>query len=95
VTFVLTTGGHNAGVVSPPGHPRRSYRVRVRAENDKYLDPEVYLAHARSKAGPWWPEWQAWLAQRSGRPRQPPAMGAPEKGLVPMCDAPGRCVLMH
>src|SRR6185369_15913063 len=95
MTFVLTTGGHNAGVISPPGHPRRSYRVRVRDENDKYLDPEVYLAHAQSKAGSWWPEWQAWLAQRSGPPRPPPGMGAAAKGLVPLCYAPGRYVLMH
>jgi polyhydroxyalkanoate synthase len=67
----------------------------LRAGNDKYLDPEVYLAHAHAKAGSWWPEWQAWLAHRSGRPRQPPGMGAPDKGLVPLGDAPGGYALMH
>jgi polyhydroxyalkanoate synthase len=95
MTFVLTTGGHNAGVISPPDHSHRSYRLRTRAANDKYVDPDLYVAHAPSKAGSWWPEWQAWLAQRSGPPRPPPGMGASEKGLVPLCDAPGRYVLMH
>ena len=94
ITFVLTTGGHNAGVVSPPGHPRRSYRIRVRSEAGKYLDPELYLTHAQNRPGSWWPEWQGWLARHSSRPVAPPAIGAPDKGVVPLCDAPGKYVLM-
>ena len=40
VTFVLTSGGHNAGIVSEPGHPGRSYRLGTRKESDTYIDPE-------------------------------------------------------
>jgi polyhydroxyalkanoate synthase subunit PhaC len=93
ITFVLTTGGHNAGVVSPPGHPSRRYRVQVRPKDGKYLDPNVYLVRAASKAGSWWPEWQGWLARHSGRPGRLPAMGAADKGIVPLGDAPGSHVM--
>jgi polyhydroxyalkanoate synthase len=95
VTFVLTTGGHNAGVVSPPGHPHRSYRVRMRPEEGKYIDPDLYLAHAEQKAGSWWPQWQQWLARRSGRPGAAPSIGAPGKGYSTLADAPGHHVLMR
>ena len=95
VTFVLTTGGHNAGVVSPPGHPKRSYRLRTRAENGRYIDPELYLAHTQRRAGSWWPEWHAWLAARSGEPVAPPEMGAAEKDYVTLGPAPGRYVMMR
>jgi polyhydroxyalkanoate synthase len=91
---VLTTGGHNAGVVSAPGHPRRSYRVHTQAHGDKYLDPEQYLAQANAKPGSWWPEWQRWLAGHSSAPVSPPRTGAPERGLFVLGDAPGRYVLM-
>jgi polyhydroxyalkanoate synthase len=94
VTFALTTGGHNAGVVSAPGHPRRSYRVHTQAHGDKYLDPEQYLAQANAKPGSWWPEWQRWLAGHSSAPVSPPRTGAPERGLFVLGDAPGRYVLM-
>jgi polyhydroxyalkanoate synthase len=80
--------------VSPPGHAKRSYRVHKRPAGDKYVDPEVYLVHAESHAGSWWPEWQGWLAAHSGRPVAPPAQGAPTRGIVPIADAPGRYVLM-
>ena len=95
ITFALATGGHNAGVVSPPGHPNRSYRVRVREADGKYVDPDVYLVQAERKAGSWWPEWQGWLARHSGAPRKPPPTGAVGKGIVPLDDAPGRYVLMR
>jgi polyhydroxyalkanoate synthase len=95
ITFALTTGGHNAGVVSPPGHPKRSCRVLLREADGRYVAPDIYLAHAQHKAGSWWPEWHAWLARHSGRPRTPPPMGAVGKGIVPLGDAPGRYVLMR
>ncbi|HJV71574.1 PHA/PHB synthase family protein [Ideonella sp.] len=94
-TFVLTNGGHNAGVVSPPGHPRRHYRLRKSPADGKYIDPELYLADAEQHEGSWWTAWSAWLAARSGTPVKPPAMGAPSRGYVPLGEAPGRYVLAH
>jgi polyhydroxyalkanoate synthase len=95
VTFALTTGGHNAGVVSPPGHPRRSFRHRTRERNGKYLDPDVFLSRAVAEAGSWWTHWQAWLASRSGKRVRAPRMGAPQAGHVPLDDAPGQYVRIH
>ena len=43
VTYVLTSGGHNAGIVSEPGHPGRSFRLRLKAPEDRYLDPDAWL----------------------------------------------------
>jgi len=88
VTFVLTKGGHNAGVISEPGHPRRHYRVRLTGPDDPYLAPEDWVGAATLKQGSWWPEWCAWLAARSGARAAPPAMGAA------LCDAPGTYVFM-
>lgn len=95
LTFVLTSGGHNVGVVSPPGHPHRHYRVRTRAADGKYIDPDLYLAQAEAKPGSWWPEWQRWLASRSGRLVTPPAVGAAAQGYAVLADAPGQYVLMR
>lgn len=91
LTFVLTTGGHNAGVVSEPGHAGRSYHVGVRNAGDLYVGADKWLAAARRASGSWWPEWAAWLEARSSRERvSPPSMGA--RGFVPLCSAPGRYV---
>jgi polyhydroxyalkanoate synthase len=90
VTFLLTSGGHNAGVVSEPGHPRRRYRVATRRAADRYLDPEAWLAAAERKQGSWWPEWADWLARHSGGKGPPPPMGAPAYPAV--ADAPGTYV---
>lgn len=94
ITFVLTTGGHNTGIVSPPSQAGRSHRIGLRARSGRYLDPELYLAHAARKTGSWWPTWQTWLAERSGPPASPPAIGAPGKGIVALADAPGHYVRM-
>lgn len=92
VTFLLTTGGHNAGIVSEPGHPRRSYQVRTKAEPEFYVDPETWVRETPNQEGSWWPEWQAWLEKHSSEPVAAPAMGAPEAGYVPVGDAPGTYV---
>ena len=75
VTFLLTTGGHNAGIVSEPGHGGRSYRVLTKGANDRYLDPDAWWPVARKGDGSWWPEWVAWLAERSGAPSAAPPNG--------------------
>ncbi len=95
ITFVLTTGGHNAGVVSPPGHAGRSHRVLARAADGKYADPDVFLARSERHEGSWWPTWHAWLASHSSRMVAPPSMGAPARGYPTLCDAPGRYVFMR
>ena len=43
VTFLLTSGGHNAGIVSPPGRPRRQHRVTTHPEGCPYQDPDTWL----------------------------------------------------
>ncbi len=93
VTFVLTTGGHNAGIVSEPGHRGRSFQILVRPHDGTYLGPDAWLAQARSVAGSWWPAWADWLAARSGTPCAPPPLGRPEDGYPPLMDAPGEYVL--
>jgi polyhydroxyalkanoate synthase len=93
VTFVLTSGGHNAGIVSEPGHPGRHYRIALKHDSDTNLGPDEWAAAATSKDGSWWLDWQAWLAGHSAPERVPaPPMGAAERGYAPTEDAPGSYV---
>jgi polyhydroxyalkanoate synthase len=93
LSFVLTTGGHNAGIVSEPGHQGRRFQVRHRPEEGHYVDPETWSASTPTQEGSWWPAWTAWLAERSSEPKAPPPTGASERGYPPLADAPGRYVL--
>jgi len=93
ITFLLTSGGHNAGIVSEPGHGHRNYQVMTRTSTGHYSDPDAWAAAAPRKEGSWWPEWAAWLEKRSRTPVPTPAMGAPSKGYAALCDAPGTYVL--
>ena len=93
VTYLLTTGGHNAGIISEPGHDRRSFRVNTKRTDDRYLDPERFMMEVPSKEGSWWLEWVGWLNARSGAATTLPAMGAPRAGYPPLGDAPGAYVL--
>jgi polyhydroxyalkanoate synthase len=95
VTFLLTTGGHNAGIVSEPGRAGRSYRILTKRADERYVDPESWTALARKAEGSWWPEWFAWLEARSGDPTAPPAFGAPERGYPVLGDAPGTYVFQN
>ena len=93
VTYLLTSGGHNAGIVSEPGHDHRGFQVMSRKADERYVDPETFVAQAPQKQGSWWPEWVAWLGARSGAAVDPPAMGASDFPVL--CDAPGAYVLQE
>ncbi|MFP4130318.1 MAG: PHA/PHB synthase family protein, partial [Halorhodospira sp.] len=93
VTFTLTTGGHNAGIVTPPGHPRRTYRSLTRGLQAPYLPADQYLEQAPQQAGSWWPEWEGWLREHSGSRVSPPAMGTSEGPYQPLEGAPGTYIL--
>ena len=90
-TFVLTSGGHNAGIVSPPGNPRRHYQMLTRPAGGNYTPPDAWLTVAPQSPDSWWPAWLAWLQARSGTPVKPPRAGA--AAYPPVGDAPGSYVL--
>jgi len=94
VTFLLATGGHNAGIVSEPGRPNRHFQISVTQATDKYVDPDEWRTKTPIRNGSWWPAWQEWLASHSNhRKKVPPSIGNVEKGYPPICEAPGTYVL--
>src|SRR5579872_1768597 len=95
VTYVLTTGGHNAGIVSPLTDQTRHYHVRTKPADTAYLGPVEWLEGARRVEGSWWPEWSKWLGDRSGPPCPPPRVGLPADDSVKLDDAPGSYVLQR
>jgi polyhydroxyalkanoate synthase subunit PhaC len=90
VTFVLASGGHNAGIVAAPNEEGHSYQVLEKAEDGPYLGPDDWLKQAPHHEGSWWPEWARFLAAQSGEPI--PARKIPEEDAL-LGDAPGRYVL--
>jgi len=74
ITFVLASGGHNAGIVSEPGHAHRSYRIGTRAAHGPWIDPAAWEREAAEHEGSWWPAWHEWLAAHSSKKRAPPAL---------------------
>jgi polyhydroxyalkanoate synthase subunit PhaC len=89
VTFLLTEGGHNAGIVSEPGHRNRSFQVSTRSDLDLHTDPDTWEARAPRFEGSWWPTFAAWLKDSSSGCADPPPLGAPDRGYPALCDAPG------
>ncbi|WP_374569644.1 PHA/PHB synthase family protein [Phenylobacterium sp.] len=92
-TFVLTNGGHNAGIVSEPGHRGRRYRIGRRAENSRYIPPDTWLGLAEMREGSWWLAWSDFLKTASSGRVAPPPMGAADAGCPPLEPAPGTYVL--
>src|SRR6266851_9193384 len=85
--FVLSTSGHIAAMVNPPGNDKASYQVAKECPED----PQEWLRHAETCRGSWWPDYVAWLAERCGEQRAAPAdLGG--SGLEPLCAAPGTYV---
>jgi polyhydroxyalkanoate synthase len=93
VTFALASGGHNVGIVNPPSQRRGSFQLMSMGRNERYMDPDTWVAAAPSYEGSWWPKWEEWLrTSGSADEADPPSMGATEAGLPPLCDAPGAYV---
>jgi polyhydroxyalkanoate synthase subunit PhaC len=89
VTFVLTSGGHNAGIISEPGRKRRNYRMTFHEAAHPYEHPNKWLETAPEYEDSWWPAWVSWLAKNSSERIPAPQLGAPDAGIFPLYDAPG------
>jgi polyhydroxyalkanoate synthase len=92
LSFVLTKGGHNGGILSEPGHKGRHYRISHRPAGALYAGPDAWLLQHEPKAGSWWPAWVDWLSRHGGDMTAPPSMGAPDKGYESLGEAPGTYV---
>lgn len=87
ITFLLTTGGHNAGIVSPPGRINRSYQMTARkADDHRQVDPDMWKAMVDTHEGSWWLPWLDWLKDHAGPMDKPPAI------RTPLMAAPGSYV---
>jgi len=93
VTFVLSNGGHNAGIVNPPGHPHWHHQIATHKEEEKYIDPDAWQKAAVHHEGSWWPCWRDWLIRQSTQRVSPPPIGASDVGYAVLSDAPGTYVL--
>jgi polyhydroxyalkanoate synthase len=87
VRFILTKGGHIAGIINPPADRKRAYWTN----DDDTADPDEWLAAATEHQGSWWVDWIPWLEERSGELIAPPSLGSEE--FPPIGDAPGTYVL--
>jgi len=68
LSFVRVSGGHNVGIVCPPGEPTPAhYLEATRRRGEKYRDTDYWVQHAQAHAGSWWPGWHAWLAEHTSR----------------------------
>ena len=91
ISFVLTSGGHNAGIVSEPGHARRHYRTHTRPERGDWISADAWMQQAQRVEGSWWPAWQGWLAAHSSAPVKARAIAARHA----LGDAPGEYVMQR
>jgi polyhydroxyalkanoate synthase subunit PhaC len=93
IYFILTSGGHNSGVVNEPGHPGRSYQARAHKNGEASISATEWVEVAENQDGSWWPEWQKWLAKQSGDKVLPPEVGNKKLNYNVICAAPGTYVL--
>ncbi len=88
--FVLSTSGHVAAMVNPPGNDKARYQVA----KDCPEDPQDWLRRAETCHGSWWSDYAGWLAEHCGEEK-----AAPDEpgggGLAQICDAPGTYVYDH
>jgi polyhydroxyalkanoate synthase len=84
--FILSTNGHIASLVNPPGNPKSTFQVA----GSTPPDPEEWLAQAETVKGSWWPDFMTWLGERTGGEiPAPTSLGGTLEELAP---APGTYV---
>ena len=86
VRYVLSSGGHIAGIVNPPG-PKGWFE----AAEDTGGDAEAWRAANSKHRGSWWEDWTAWSEPRAGALVEPPGLGS--RRYPALADAPGEYVL--
>jgi polyhydroxyalkanoate synthase len=85
--FVLSTSGHIAALVNPPGNPKATFHTN----DDHGADPKAWLKGAVTHEGSWWPHAATWLDERCGELKPAPKeLGSTR--LQPLADAPGSYV---
>jgi polyhydroxyalkanoate synthase len=88
VRYVLSSGGHIAGIVNPPG-PKAWYEA-AEAAGPAPENPEAWRASASKHRGSWWEDWTEWADARAGARIKPPGMGSRRHRAL--ADAPGEYV---
>ena len=86
VRYVLSSGGHIAGIVNPPG-PKAWYEE---AKPPYPVTAARWRAAAAHRNGSWWEDWTRWASRRAGRRTGPPPMGSERYPAI--ADAPGSYV---
>jgi len=86
--FILAAGGHNAGIISEPGHPHRSYQMNCLDKGHTWVTPDEWLTKTPTEEGSWWPAWSNWLKQHSS----PPGKAKGIANAASLMDAPGQYV---
>jgi polyhydroxyalkanoate synthase subunit PhaC len=94
ITYVLTSGGHNAGIVAPPSEEGHSYQVLTKPADGPYVGPDEWVKLAPHNEGSWWPEWVRFLESHSEEPVAPPPIGGSQDSAR-LSDAPGDYVLQR
>jgi poly[(R)-3-hydroxyalkanoate] polymerase subunit PhaC len=94
ITYTLASGGHNAGIVAPPGEEGHSYQVLTKMADGPYVGPDEWIETASRREGSWLTEWLQFLESHSGAPVAPPPIGG-SQGNARLKDAPGDYVLQR
>src|SRR6266700_1862466 len=88
VRYVLSSGGHIAGIVNPPGP--KAWHEATSDDTAAVPDPEAWRRSGTKQPGSWWEDWTAWSESRAGELIKPPHMGSKKHPAI--ADAPGEYV---
>lgn len=89
LTFVLTSGGHNSGIINEPESTKGQYNISHHADAAHYVGPDGWLKNQTARPGSWWPEWNDWLHEKSSGLITAPATEFSGPNDAPVITAPG------